>query len=116
MKILHVITMILLSSCVTQNPKYIQGYIYTTEHNPIERIKIQDPNNTKILSYTNSKGYFRINQMIKGRLLYVLQNNKKIDSIYIITTHPEKGANYNFVEGRKDTLFINLNKITLPNN
>ena len=54
--------------------------------------------------------------MIKGRLLYVLQNNKKIDSIYIITTHPEKGANYNFVEGRKDTLFINLNKITLPNN
>lgn len=37
-----------------------------------------------------------------------MKTKKKIDSIYIITTHPERGISYNFVEGEKDTLFINL--------
>lgn len=31
-----------------------------------------------------------------------------IDSIYIVRTHPERGASYCFVEGIKDTVFIDM--------
>ncbi|WP_175623038.1 hypothetical protein [Chryseobacterium schmidteae] len=108
MKMLLISATILLLSCSSQSPKYIQGYIFSKDLKPIENIKVQDPNDKNIFSYTNPKGYFKINQMIKGRFLYVMYNEKKIDSIYIVTTHPERGPSYNFVEGKSDTLFVDV--------
>ncbi|WP_445711452.1 hypothetical protein [Flavobacterium sp.] len=99
---------LLILSCSSKVPKYIQGHICNSEKKPLTGIKVQDPNDRKIFAITNNDGYFKINQLTNGKLLYVFENEKKIDSIYIITTHPERGISYNFVEGEKDTLFIDL--------
>ncbi len=99
---------IMLNSCKTQEHKYIHGYIFNKNNNPIMGLKIQDQYDKKIISHTNAKGYFKITKMIKGRILYVYNNELKIDSIYVVTNHPERGASYNFVDGRSDTLFIDM--------
>jgi hypothetical protein len=99
---------ILVSSCSISTPKYIQGYVCNSQNKPLKGIFITDPNDKNTLAYTDREGYFKINKMIKGRYLVVSYNNKKIDSIYIVRTHPERGASYSFVEGRKDTLFIDV--------
>ncbi len=83
----------------------MQGYVYNG-NKPLSDIKIEDPYDHKIYAYTDRNGYFRINKLTKGEYLYVKKDNKKIDSIYYIRTHPERGEKYYFVEGRKDTLSI----------
>lgn len=98
-------------SCMPKLPSYIHGHIYSYKyHKPLKGIKIEDPYNMHINTYTDANGYFRINELTKGEYLYVKKDNKKIDSIYYIRTHPERGEKYYFVEGRKDTLFIKINE------
>ena len=97
---------IFLNSCNPKVPKYMHGYIFTKENMPLEGIRIEDPYEKSFFSITNKQGYFKINQLAKGDFLYVLKGNKKIDSLYIIRSHPEKGESFYFVEGRNDTLFI----------
>ncbi|MET4083697.1 hypothetical protein ABIB40_003669 [Pedobacter sp. UYP30] len=105
MKLIGIVFMISLLACSTKSPKYIQGYIYNELKKPMIGIKVEDPNDRNIFSITDMKGYFKINQMINGRYLYVILK-EKMDSIYIVRTHPETGRSYSFVEGRKDTVFI----------
>jgi hypothetical protein len=98
--------MIFLNSCNPKVPKYMHGYIFTKENKPLEGIRIEDPNKKSIFSITNKEGYFKINQLTSGNYLYVLKGIKRIDSLYIVSTHPERGESFYFVEGRKDTLFL----------
>lgn len=104
----NIIFLLLISSCYSKKPNYIQGHIFNLENKPLKGIKVQDPNDKKIFTTTNNNGYFKINQLTNGKLLYVYENEKKINSIYIITTHPEREISYNFIEGKNDTLFIDL--------
>ena len=106
MKIIGIAIITTLLACSTKQPTFIQGYVFSKEKKPLKSIKIVDPYNQNLFSVTNNEGYFRINQLTKGEFLYVFQNDEKIDSIYYIRTHPERGEKYYFVEGRKDTLFI----------
>lgn len=108
MRIIVILSLFLWSSCCTKTPTYIHGYLYNNEHKPLIGLRVEDPDNKNTFSISNKDGYFKINKMINGRYLFVLQYDKKIDSIYIVRTHPEKGVDYCFVEGRIDTLFINL--------
>lgn len=108
MKFITLILGIFLIACSKKSPTYIQGYVYNEQKEPVEGIRIEDPDNKNIFSITNLHGYFRINRMINGKYLYVILKEKTIDSVYVVRTHPERGASYNFVEGRKDTLFITM--------
>ncbi|MCS3868593.1 hypothetical protein J3D55_001509 [Chryseobacterium ginsenosidimutans] len=110
MKILLILFVTFISSCTKTTPKYMHGYIYNSQKKPLKGIKIEDPYNISLSTFTNSKGYFKINALSKGEFLYVKKNNIKLDSIYIVRTHPERGVSYAFVEGRNDTLFIDLKK------
>ena len=110
MKIFAIILVVAFYACSTKEPKYIQGYIYNEYRKPVKGIKIEDPNNNILFSISDDKGYFRINQMRKGTYLYVIKDEKKIDSIYVVRTHPERGMSYSFVEGKNDTVFVNMKK------
>lgn len=98
-------TFVSVLSCFQKIPSYIHGYVYNG-NKPLSGIKIEDPYDHKIYAYTDRKGYFKINKLTKDEYLYIKKDNKKIDSIYYIRTHPERGSRYYFVEGRRDTLFI----------
>ncbi|AEW85598.1 carboxypeptidase regulatory-like domain-containing protein [Flavobacterium columnare] len=108
MKSIGILCSLILFACSTKTPKYIQGYVYNEEKKPLESIKVEDPHDSLTYSFTNEKGYFRINMLTKGEYLYMKQSNKIIDSIYYIRTHPERGERYYFVEGRNDTVFIDM--------
>lgn len=108
MKSIKILLIITLLACSSKSPSYIQGYIYSADEIPLEGIRVVDPQNEAVFAITNQQGYFRINQMINGRSLVVIFKRRKIGSIYIARTHPEAGMNYSFVEGRNDTLIINL--------
>lgn len=108
MRSIMIFFILILFACSSKSPSYIQGYIYNERRDPLKGIKVVDPNNKTVFSITNDQGYFRINQMINGRYLDVIIKSKKIGSVYIARIHPENGANYAFIEGRNDTLFISL--------
>lgn len=98
---------IFINSCNHQVPKYMHGYIFTKDIKPSKGMRIQDPYDKKNFSITNDEGYFKMEQLTKAEYLYVFTDYKKIDSLYVVRTHPERGESYYFVEGRKDTLFLN---------
>ena len=103
-----VFTLVLFACSTKKEPTYTHGYIYDEKGSSIQGIKIEDPNNKNIYSISNDKGYFKINGITSIGFLYVILKGKKIGSLYIRRTHPEAGSNYAFVEGRKDTLFIDI--------
>lgn len=100
------IFIILITSCISSSPNYIQGYVYNNYKRPIKDLLIQDMYDPNVFSITDQNGYFKINKLTNGAFLYVIKNSIKIDSINYVRTHPEKGESYYFVEGRSDTLFI----------
>lgn len=108
MKLIGIFFIVALLACSPKLPTYIHGYICNEDKSPAEGIKVSDPKNETVFAITNSQGYFRINQMINGRILDVIFKTKKIGSIYIVRTHPEATMNYSFVEGRNDTLTVDL--------
>ena len=101
---------LILISCSVSPPSYIHGYIYDEKHTPVKALKIENSSNSNIYSFTDEKGYFRIDRMISSDFLYVKIKDVTIDSIYYFRVHPERGGLYYFVEGRSDTLFIDMSK------
>lgn len=109
--VLTCLILICFSNCKSKTPSFIQGYIYSSDQKPVTGLKVVDPYDSKTYDITEKNGYFRINHMTKGEFLYVKFNEEKIDSIYFIRTHPERGEKYYFTEGRSDTLFVNAEKM-----
>jgi len=112
-KYVIIIFCLFLNSCQQRIPNYSQGYIYDKELNPLYNIKIENPYDSTIYTLTNKSGYFKIDQSMLAEYLYIIKNNKKVDSIYISTRHPEGRISYSFVEGRNDTLFIDIKKLDI---
>lgn len=104
-----IILSIVLISCSVNNPKYIHGYVYDKKGSPVKGLRIEAPYDQYKYSFTDDRGYFKM-ELISSRFLYVKMKNIKIDSIYYLRTHPERGVSYYFVEGRSDTLFIDISK------
>lgn len=117
-EILALFCILFIMSC-SNKINYYHGYIYNTENKPLRKIKVEEDDNLKAYSYTNEKGYFKIPKRnnFGGNLIVYSQNNTILDTIWtVFSSHGEK-LNYRFVNGRKDTLFVNMKKFkTLPNN
>ncbi|WBX77799.1 hypothetical protein PG911_05940 [Tenacibaculum ovolyticum] len=91
---------------------YYHGYVYDTNENPIEGLILRGRDHKGDKSTSNKLGYFKI-YMRKNwveRYIYIYRKNALLDSIQVTRTHPEYGSRYYFVEGRNDTLFINMSK------
>ncbi|CAM1356870.1 hypothetical protein [Tenacibaculum ascidiaceicola] len=91
---------------------YYQGYLYDTNNNPIENLVVYEKYNKKSFSRTNKKGLFKIK--VKNRLCHFLiieQNGTTtIDSIQIIGVQGGEKIKYSFINGRNDTLFIDMSR------
>lgn len=91
---------------------YYQGYIVNENKRPIKNLKVYEKNDKENFSITDKKGYFKIDIIESNinRFLIIEKDNKIIDSIQVIGTQGGEKIKYSFVEGEKDTLFINLPK------
>lgn len=103
-----IFTLVLFACSTKKEPTYTHGYIYDVKGSPLQGIKVEDPDNKSTFSISDDKGYFRINKITSRMYLYVTLEEKKIDSFYIVAIHPEAGQNFYFVEGRRDTLFVDM--------
>lgn len=106
-KFLNVFLIFFLNSCNTV-PKFYEGFIFNKEKKPLSNIKVCEINKNKC-TYTNSRGYFKLEKE-KSSLndLIVFYGNKPVDTIKTFWSQHGEKMNYSFVEGKKDTLFINV--------
>ena len=60
---------------------------------------------------TDANGYFKINKDPTSIPdLIVFYKEQPIDTIIALSTYAGERVTYNFVEGKKDTLFIDMSK------
>ncbi len=106
--ILLLISANLIYTCSPKKIKYFHGHICTINKLPLNGLKIVNQYDSNINTITNEDGYFKVlkSEHFKGRYLYVYRGDNRIDSISIVSTHPERKPNYHFVNGKSDTLFI----------
>lgn len=107
LKILNIFIGLFISSCATTVQNY-EGFIYNTKREPIANIKIceQHKNNC---TQTDMKGFF-ILKRDKNSInnLIVFHNNVHVDTIKTVWRQHGEKVNYSFIEGTKDTLFIDI--------
>ncbi|MFL9834251.1 hypothetical protein [Chryseobacterium terrae] len=91
-----------------ERPKFYEGYICTTDKKPLTNVKICELNATNC-SVTDINGFFKIKKE-KDRIsdLVVLYKNKSIDTINTVWSQHGDKLNYSFIEGKKDTLFVDI--------
>ncbi|CAA0159531.1 conserved hypothetical protein [Tenacibaculum maritimum] len=91
---------------------YYQGHIFSVNNNPIKGLKVYEKYNYKNYSVTNKEGYFRINITKNNieRYLIIEDKNEIIDSIQVIGIQGGERIKYSFIQGKRDTLFLNIDK------
>ncbi len=101
--------------CKINRATYYHGYIYNTEGKPIAGLILEGRDHNGFKSISNSDGYFKITMRDSWieEYIYVYDKNRKLDSIQVIRTNRGEKLTYTFVEGRNDTLFIDMNKLKL---
>ncbi len=106
--LIYLFIYLFILSC-EKNITYYHGYVYN-KNEPIKNIKIIARDHPDTISVTNNKGYFKMTKRENWieHFLYVYSNGVKVDSIQVIRTHPV--PEYYFVEGRIDTLFLQIDK------
>ncbi|KQT15026.1 hypothetical protein ASG31_15600 [Chryseobacterium sp. Leaf404] len=104
---LNIFLIFFLNSC-NSVPKFYEGLIFSREKKPLANIKVCEINTNKC-TYTDNKGYFKLEKE-KSSIndLIVYSGNKPVDTIKTFWNQHGEKMNYSFVEGKKDTLFINV--------
>lgn len=89
-------------------PKFYEGYIYTKEKMPISNVKICELG-TINCSETDANGFFKIKKD-RERIsdLIVFYKNSPIDTIKTAWSQHGERISYSFIEGKKDTLFVDV--------
>ncbi|MFC3161066.1 hypothetical protein SAMN05443633_101141 [Chryseobacterium arachidis] len=96
-----------LISCVA-TPDYYEGYIFTKEKKPLPNIKVCEINKNNC-TITDNKGFFKMKKT-KSSIndLAISYKNKPLDTIKTVWSNHGERISYSFVEGKKDTIFIDL--------
>ncbi|MFK7050526.1 hypothetical protein [Flavobacterium columnare] len=108
MKKVTIVLLVIVANCTNRNNfKYYQGYIYLNK-NPVPDVEVYEEDNPSNKTKTDENGFFKIPMQQKyiSNFLIIRKKNKIIDSIQIIRTSGGEKVNFYFVEGRKDTLFV----------
>ncbi|MBW8524059.1 hypothetical protein K0U91_02345 [Chryseobacterium chendengshani] len=104
---LNIVLVIFLNSC-TSMPKFYEGYIFNKDKKPLSNIKVCENNKSNCV-YTDSKGYFRLEKQRNSiNDLIVFSKSTPVDTIKTVWSQHGEKINYSFVEGKKDTLFLNI--------
>ncbi|MCH4828946.1 MULTISPECIES: hypothetical protein [Flavobacterium] len=110
MKKTIMVLLVMVANCTNKNNlKYYQGYIYLNK-NAEPDVEVYEADNPSNKTKTNENGFFKIPMQQKyiSNFLIIRNKNKIIDSIQIIRTSGGEKINYYFVEGRNDTVFIDM--------
>lgn len=95
----------------TTSIKNHEGYIYDSNTKmPLSNIKICPERNNEDLKCvkTDKKGFFKTHRINLSQYLYIYINEKLSDSIQTVFTNGGEKYNEYFVNGRKDTAFIDM--------
>lgn len=103
--IFNIIFIFLFNQCASPSKTY-EGHIYNKKKEPLANIKICEQNKNNC-THTDGMGFFKLKKnesSINDLVLY--KNNKSIDTIKTVWEQHGEKINYSFIQGRKDTIFI----------
>ena len=111
-KILFLTLAFLLFCCKNRKINFYEGHIYDENNTPLPNIKVCKMYHTPTdCTMTNANGYFKINKDPTSIPdLIVFYKEQPIDTIRTLWTQAGERIMYSFVEGKNDTLFIDMSK------
>ena len=104
---------VIISSCGGNSSfKYYEGHIYDENNNPLPNIKVCKMYHTPTdCTMTDANGYFKLNMTPNFITdLIIFYKEQPIDTMRTLWTQAGERIMYSFVEGKKDTLFIDMSK------
>ena len=106
-----VVAVCIYSNCTTYEFNYYQGYIYTTEREPIPNLRLHPDIFANAVGITDENGYVRLERPVNwvSVFLEVELEGKIIDTIQVLRFGPHGRYSYFFTK-ESDTVFINLTR------
>ena len=106
---------VIISSCGGNsdysNFRYYEGHIYDRNNNPLPNIKVCKGYKLTACTTTDANGYFKLNMTPNFITdLIIFYKEQPIDTIITAWTLHGELDRYSFIEGKKDTLFIDMSK------
>ena len=106
---------VIISSCGGNSDysgsKYYEGHIYDRNKKSLPNIKVCRGYKLTACTMTDANGYFKLNKKPTFITdLIVFYKEQPIDTITTFSIYAGERLTYNFVEGKKDTLFIDMSK------
>jgi len=111
-KILFLTLAFLLFCCKNRKINFYEGHIYDENNKPLPNIKVCKMYHTPTdCTMTDANGYFKINKDPTSIPdLIVFYKEQPIDTMRTLWTQAGERIMYSFVEGKNDTLFIDMSK------
>ena len=106
---------VIISSCGGNSDysgsKYYEGHIYDRNNNPLPNIKVCRGYKLTACTTTDANGYFKLNMTPNFITdLIIFYKEQPIDTIITAWTLHGELDRYSFIEGKNDTLFIDMSK------
>ena len=103
---------VIISSCGGNSGfKYYEGHIYDRNNNPLPNIKVCRGYKLTACTTTDANGYFKLNMTPNFITdLIIFYKEQPIDAIITAWTLHGELDRYSFIEGKNDTLFIDMSK------
>ena len=103
---------VIISSCGGNSSfKYYEGHIYDENKKPLPNIRVCRGYKLTTCTMTDANGYFKLNKKPTSvSKLIIFYKEQPIDTIRTVWAQAGERLMYSFVEGKKDTLFIDMSK------
>ena len=103
---------VIISSCGGNSSfKYYEGHIYDENKKPLPNIRVCRGYKLTTCTTTDANGYFKLNKDPTSiAKLIIFYKEQPIDTIRTRWAQGGERLVYSFVEGKKDTLFIDMSK------
>ena len=103
---------VIISSCGGNSGfKYYEGHIYDRNNNPLPNIKVCRGYKLTACTTTDANGCFKLNMTPNFITdLIIFYKEQPIDTIITAWTLHGGLDRYSFIEGKNDTLFIDMSK------
>jgi len=110
-KILFLTLAFLLFCCKNKKVNFYEGHIYDENKKPLPNIKVCRGYKLTACTTTDANGYFKLNKKPTFITdLIVFYKEQPIDTIITAWTLHGELDRYSFIEGKNDTLFIDMSK------
>ena len=110
-KILFLTLAFLLFCCKNKKVNFYEGHIYDENKKPLPNIKVCRGYKLTTCTMTDANGYFKLNMTPNFITdLIIFYKEQPIDTIITAWTLHGELDRYSFIEGKNDTLFIDMSK------